>query len=270
MSHTDTSEPRHDGFSLIELLVSMIAITTMMVGVAQLFLLQHHTHAQQEQRLDTEENLRLASSMITDALRNVRYTAPSGNSLLTSLFPALTNSNPVLGTGGHSISLAACFKAPVANLSANYVASPSNTTLQVNPVNGTLSSNLDTSSKSLIRVGEGSTAELATVTGVGSNTINIATALLRNHYGSASPGGANICRVDMITFSIANNQLLRDDNQGAPAAAVADNITDLTITLPTAPKTYQVALTARPSVPDPVTGATAPTRQLSTTVTVRN
>jgi prepilin-type N-terminal cleavage/methylation domain-containing protein len=56
MSRTDAT-----GFTLLELLVSMVAVATMMVGIIQFFTLQHRTHAQQDESVAMEENLRLAS-----------------------------------------------------------------------------------------------------------------------------------------------------------------------------------------------------------------
>jgi len=269
MSRIECSEPRHRGFTLIELLVSMIMVSTMMIGVIEFFLLQHRTHARQEQGVATEENLRLASSMITDALRNARYAAPSGSALVTNVFPSLT-SNPLLVAGANSttpdsISVAACFKEPVAHLAIAAVAGATVALTLDTSVDGIL----DTNTKSLVRIGE---SELAKVTSVTGSSITVDTSpptsrpVQYNH-----PIGANVCRVDRITFSVANNQLLRNDNQGVGQLAAADNIALLKITL-TPPKTYSVVLTAQPSGPDPVTGAAANSlqRTLSTTVTLRN
>lgn len=274
MSRIEGCDPPHDGFTLIELLVAMIAVMTMMVGVAKLFLLQHRSHSQQEQSVITEENLRLASSMITDTLRNAGYAAPgSPSSWLNWVSPSLT-ANPLYTSSGNantsdSIAVAACFNLPVGTLSAA-ATKDVDTTLSVTPTSGSLTSALDTSQKKLIRIGE---SEFAWVTAVSSNSISIDTDTVTagsqpvrvNH-----PIGANICRVDAITFSVANSQLLRNDNQGQGAQAVADNISLMKISF-TAPKTYTITLTGNPSVPDPVTGSTsALTRTLSTTVMLRN
>jgi prepilin-type N-terminal cleavage/methylation domain-containing protein len=275
MSHTEGCQAQRGGFTLIELLVAMIAVMTMMIGVAKLFVLQHRSHARQELSVMTEENLRLASSMITDALRNAGYAAPSGNpsSWMTWVSPSLT-ANPLYTSSGSatvsdSISVAACFNRPVGTLSAA-ATKDVDTTLSVTPTSGNLTDALDTNSKKLIRIGE---SEFAWVTAVSSNSITVDTNTVTggnqpvrvNH-----PIGANICRVDAITFSIANSQLMRNDNQGSGAQAVADNISLMKITF-TAPKTYVITLTGTPSVADPVSGSTsALTRTLSTTVTLRN
>ena len=55
----------------------MVTTAIMMAGLIQFFLIQGRTHAREEQRLAMDENLRVAAAMITDALRNVKYAAPS-------------------------------------------------------------------------------------------------------------------------------------------------------------------------------------------------
>jgi prepilin-type N-terminal cleavage/methylation domain-containing protein len=278
---------KREGFTLIELLVSVVAVATLMVGTVKFFVIQNRTHAQQEQRQVMEENIRLASSMITDALRNSRYGAPTSNlnswiSWVPSFSGAANPTNPLLTAGANSttpdtISVAACFSNPVATLSAQ-AASGATTLSATNAINqnAPLSDVLDTNSKRLIRIGEGS--EFAQVTSVGSNTIGIDTdpttvGAQGISQASGHPIGANICRVDVITFSVGTDssgvsRLLRDDNQGSGPQPTADDITLLKITS-TPPIRYQIALTAQTENPDPVTGA-AVTRSMSTTVTLRN
>jgi Tfp pilus assembly protein PilW len=267
---------RLGGFTLLELLVSMVTTAIMMAGLIQFFLIQGRTHAREEQRLAMDENLRVAAAMIVDSLRNARYAAPSNVSTWITWVSGM-NANPKLTQSGSSstpdtISVAGCFKAPVATLSAQYVVGVTGTTLQVTPT-GTLSNDLDTGSKSLIRIGEGTTADFATVTGASGSTINISAALSNAHWGSTSNGGANICRVDAITYSVATDtttgvpRLMRDDNQGAGAQAVAEGISNMKIT--NTGRQYTITLTGRSELRDPISG-TWLTRSLQTTATRRN
>jgi Tfp pilus assembly protein PilW len=264
------------GFTLLELLVSMVTTAIMMAGLIQFFLIQGRTHAREEQRLAMDENLRVAAAMIVNSLRNARYAAP-GNVSTWITWVSGMNANPKLTQSGSSstpdtISVAGCFKAPVATLSAQYVVGVTGTTLQVTPT-GTLSNDLDTGSKSLIRIGEGTTADFATVTGASGSTINISAALSNAHWGSTSNGGANICRVDVITYSVATDtttgvpRLMRDDNQGAGAQVVAEGISNMKIT--NTGRQYTITLTGRSELRDPISG-TWLTRSLQTTATRRN
>jgi len=271
------ADQRVGGFTLVELLVSMVATTIMMAALIQFFLLQGRTHAREEQRVAMDENLRVAAAMIVDSLRNAKYAAPGSVSTWITWVSGM-DANPKLTQGGSSsnpdaISVAGCFKEPVATLSSSYVVGVTGNTLAVTPV-GTLSNDLDTSSKSLIRVGEGTTAEFATVTGIGGSTINISAALSNAHWGSTSSGGANICRVDVITYSVATDsttgvpRLMRNDNQGAGAQPVAEGISNMKITF-TSPREYTITLSGRSELRDPISG-TWLTRNLQTTVSLRN
>jgi prepilin-type N-terminal cleavage/methylation domain-containing protein len=275
MSRTEPDR-RVRGFTLLELLVSMVATSIMMAGLIQFFLIQGRTHAREEQRLGMDENLRVAAAMITDSLRNARYAAPTNVSTWITWVSGM-NANPKLTQGGSSsipdaISVAGCFKEPVASLSAPYVVGVTGTTLSVTPT-GTLSNDLDTGSKSLIRIGEGTTAEFATVTGASGSTINISAALSNPHWGSTSSGGANICRVDVITYSVATDsttgvpRLMRNDNQGAGAQPVAEGISNMKITV--TGRQYTITLSGRSELRDPISGSWL-TRNLQTTVSRRN
>ena len=223
-----------------------------------------------------QENLRLASSILTAALRNTRYGVPAGNpsSWINWVSGFTTNPNWTNGGGGSpdTISVAACFEKPVGRLSVAPLVN-TDTTLQVTP-SGVLTDALDTGAKSFIRIGE---SEFARVTSVGSNAIMIDTDLVtagnqpvrEAHAGGAD--GAEICRVDVITFSVdtATSRLMRNQNQGGVAQPVAEGISDLQIT-PTPPKQYTIALTAIPEKGrDPVTGYLT-TRTLTTNVLMRN
>jgi prepilin-type N-terminal cleavage/methylation domain-containing protein len=273
MSRADQSR----GFTLIELLVSMIVVATMMAGVIQFYLVQSRTNTQQDQSVALEENLRLASGMVSDALRNARYAAPGGSnpSSWITWVPNFT-SNPLPTQGGGSnpdtLSIAACFQEPVATVSAAPVIG--DTSLSVIATGGrNLADLLDTSNKGLVRIGE---TEFAFVTSVNSTSIGVDTGTAAGTQGIQKPHpvGAEICRVDVITFSIGNDpttglpRLLRDENQGGNAQAAAEGIDDLQISR-TPPKTYQVSLRGRSEGNDPMIGAPLQ-RSLATTITLRN
>jgi prepilin-type N-terminal cleavage/methylation domain-containing protein len=265
------------GFTLIELLVSMIMVATMMAGAVRLYLVQSRTNTQQDQSVAMEENLRLASAMVSDALRNARFAVPGGSNPSSWItWVANFTSNPLVTQGSGSnpdtLSIAACFQEPVATVSV--APTIGNTSLSVSATGGrNLADLLDTSDKGLIRIGE---TESAFVTSVNSTSIGIDTDTAAGAQGIQKPHpvGAQICRVDVITFSIGNDpttglpRLLRDENQGGGAQAAAEGIDDLQITL-TPPKTYQVSLRGRSEGNDPMIGAPL-RRSLASTITLRN
>lgn len=270
------------GFTLIELLVSMIAVFTLMAGLVRFFLTQSHTHAQQEQSVGMEQNLRLASEMLTDAMRNTRYGAPPASQLSgwVSWISGFPNANPAItyssGTTVSSLSLAACFEEPVAEISA--AANAADTVLVAATIGAAaLSDVLDVAPnpKSLIRIGEN--GEVAQITGLGSTTISVDTdqatggaQLITRAY----PVGTKICRIDVVTFTLGNDpstgipRLLRNDNLGGGAQSTAEGIETLQIAF-TAPKRYTITPSGRSEAKEPVTGDYL-RRTLSTTLALRN
>jgi type II secretory pathway pseudopilin PulG len=272
------TEPSH-GFTLIELLVSMITVFTLMLGLVKFYQAQHRTHSQQEQSVAMEENLRLASTMVTDALRNVRYAAPGSPAALVTWVPGLTNANPAItyssGPNVSSMSLTACFREPVATLTAPAIVGDGS--LSAAPTGGgALGDVLDATPnpKSLIHIGEN--GEFAQITSVGSTSIGIDTALASGAQPltRAYPAGTKLCRVDVVTFTLGNDpgtnvpRLLRDDNLGDGPQAAAEGVDRLQINL-TPPRRYIVTLRARSEKLDPMTGSYL-TRSLITNVATRN
>ena len=263
---------------MIELLVGMIAAFTLMLGLMQFFLTEHRTHSQQEQRVTMEENLRLASTVIGDALRNVRYSAPGSPGAWVSWVPGLPNANPAItyssGSTVSSMSLTACFREPVATLTIPAIAGDGS--LSVAPTGGGVLSDVfaaTPSPNSLIRIGEN--GEFAQVTGVGGSSIGIDTNLASGAQPltRAYPAGTKICRVDVVTFTLGSDpagvpRLLRDDNLGSGPQPTAEGIDQLQISL-TPPRQYTVTLHARSEKLDPMTGSYL-TRSLVSNVATRN
>jgi Tfp pilus assembly protein PilV len=269
---------RSHGFTLIELLVSMLAVFALMLGLVQFFLTQHRTHSQQEQSVAMEENLRVASTMVSDALRNVRYGAPGSPGAWVSWVPGLPNANPAItyssGSIVSSMSLTACFREPVATVTVPAVAGDGS--LSAAPTGGGALSDVLAATprpNSLIRIGEN--GEFAQVTSVGSTSIGIDTnlAIGSQPLTRAYPAGTKICRVDVVTFTLGNDptgvpRLLRDDNVGGGPQPAAEGVDQLQISL-TPPRQYIVALHARSEKLDPTTGSYL-TRSLVTNVATRN
>jgi len=87
----------------------------------------------------------------------------------------------------------------------------------------------------------------------------------------AYPSGTPVYRVDVITFSVSPDangvgRLLRDANQGAGTQQVADQVTNLAISV--AQKLYTITLTATSATRDPWLGFV--TRRATDSVAVRN
>src|SRR5262245_10491598 len=274
MSATEPSR----GFTLIELLVCVITVFTLMLGLVQFFLTQHRTHSQQEQSVAMEENLRLASTMVSDTLRNVRYGAPGSPGAWVGWVPGLPNANPAItyssGSIVSSMSLTGCFKEPVATLTVPAIAGDGSLSVAATG-GGVLAGVLAAvpSPNSLVRIGEN--GEFALVTSVASTSLGIDTNLASGAQPltRAYPVGTKICRVDVVTFTLGSDpkgvpRLLRDDNLGGGPQPAAEGVDQLQISL-TTPRQYTVALRIRSEKLDPMTGNYL-TRSLVTNVATRN
>src|ERR1041385_8908193 len=77
-----------NGFSLVELLASLVIFTVMMLGIVKVFLIQNRTYAQQDLLASRNENLRLAMDSLTTALRQAHYGVPEQSSLLPVWIPS--------------------------------------------------------------------------------------------------------------------------------------------------------------------------------------
>ncbi|HSB85814.1 MAG TPA: hypothetical protein VLD86_05865 [Ilumatobacteraceae bacterium] len=265
---------------MVELLVSLATVLVLGAGMAQFFLTETHTHAQQEQSVSLEQNLRLASEMLTDAMRNARYGSPANTQLSSwvSWIPGFPNANPAItyssGTTVSSLSLAACFEEPVAELSAP--ANPGDVTLSASPIGAAaLSDVLDIApnAKSLIRIGE--SGDYAQITGLGGSTIGVDTAITSGvqPLTKTYPANTKICRVDVLTFTLGNDpstgvpRLLRNDNTGGGAQSAAEGIESLQISF-SPPNRYTITLHGRSETKEPLRGDYV-RRDLSTTVALR-
>lgn len=281
------------GFTMIEVLVTLIALSAMMLGLVQVFQLQHRTHAHEDVTVELEENLRLAADAVSGALRNARYASPPIG-LVRTVFPTAfpgTATNPYVVNGGSApdtISVAGCFEGsfaqPIASLSSPAVADPVagtfDTTLSITSALP-LAQIFDTGTRSLIRIGDaGNAAEYAVVTSVGSTTISIDTNVSTGGNQGVTfthAPGARICRIDAYTFSIATDaasgvaSLHLDENQGEGPQVFAEGITFLDVQLP-APRRYEIAITAESERRDPTMsgGSFKLSRSRTATVALRN
>jgi len=139
---------------------------------------------------------------------------------------------------------------PVALLTAR--AAKGATTMSLSTVAG-----VNTGNKSLLLIdGE----QNALVTAIAGTTVTIDTDPstagnqgLRRSYPQNTP----VYRVDVATFSLVTaagvSQLVRNDNQGAGAVPVVDDISGLQVTTVVAGAKYQIALSATSSALDPLT-----------------
>ena len=258
------------GFTLIEILVTMLLLSIAMAAVVPVLAIQSKANLEQDTKVAMQQNLRVAMSIVTDALRNGRYGVPSAN--LTSWIQWVSgfNTNPVItvAAGNSTMSVASATAQSVTSLSSAAAAGATSLSL-------TTLATVDTSTKRLLLING---QENAIVTGVNASSVTIDTdPTVAGNQGLAHsyPAGTPVYRVDVTTFNIVTDsttglsQLFRNRNQGAGSLPVADGISGLQIGTVVANKQYTVTLTAISTSLDPVTHQSL-TARLASNVTLAN
>jgi prepilin-type N-terminal cleavage/methylation domain-containing protein len=244
------------GFTLAELLVTVMITSVVMAAVLSAFAMQERAHRHSDLAMTMEQNLRMGADQISDALRSAGYGVPTASLSSWITWVDLTE-NPTISDGtADQLRVALCTGDPVATLSAD--AAAGDTSLDVNV---TSDDALNTSDKKLIYIGNRDSAHVTSGGGVaGTTTIAIDTnAVTSGNQGlpRAYPSGTPICRVDVFTFGIDDPDadvpsLVVNQHHGDGEEAVAEGIRDLQIT-DMGGDEYEVRLTGRTRLPDPFT-----------------
>ena len=263
------------GFSLLEALVALLLVSIVLAGAVGAFATQTRSYRQQDLTTATQQNLRVAMGMVVDALRSGGYGAPDGD--LSAWVPWVSGfaSSPMItGTAPMTVSVASCFQAPLATLSAAVTGGATILSVATDIPGQSIPDLLNRTTMSLILVGDSENAQVTNVTesalAIDTDPNTVGTQGLARGY----PAGTPICRVDVHTFSISTDTITGvswmaiDADQGAGPQPAIDGISHLTVTAVAAHQ-YQVTLTARSESIDPMTQLYV-TRSLSSNVTLRN
>lgn len=253
------------GFTLIDLLVALAVMSVVMAGVVGAFAVQNRTYIQQDLALELQQDLRMGMGLVTDRLRTAGYGVPSTN--LPQWFPWVGNftSNPEIVAGPpDTLSVASCFRPPVATLAADAAQDATILTL-------TDSAELDAGTRRLILIGDATHAHVKSVAGAEITIDTDPTKRDNQGLSRAYLVGTPVCRVDVLTFSLdVNSKTLRfDENQGDGPLALIEEISDFRIT-PRAAKQYEVVLTASREVPEGQHGTRLVERSLTSDIGMRN
>jgi prepilin-type N-terminal cleavage/methylation domain-containing protein len=235
-------QQHRNGFTLIEMLVSLLAVSLIMAGIISNFVAQDKAGVQGDRLRATEENLRAGMDIITDALRNSGFGVPNGNLGTWINWVAGFNTSPVVitGNGPQTLSLAACTSQPVATLTA--AANAGATQLTVNST-----ATLATGNLIWIAYREFARVQAMTNTTITIDT-NPNTSSVNDGLGGARAAGSPICRVEVLTFAVntSSNTLSMTRSSastGTTTSTLAEGISDLQVTSVTAGRKYQITLT---------------------------
>ena len=259
---------RQGGFTLTEILVALALSAIVFSAVTSLLSTNRRVAIQETMDSRLQSNVRLAISELSRSLRNAGYGLPETN--LTTWVPWVTGftSNPMLvqgtGTDPDEITIAHCTLSNLTTLSAD--ASQGATTINVASAAG-----IDPGARRFLAL---DTDEYVHVVSISGNLIDIDTDLLtggQQGLSVARPSGTPICRVDVMTFDVdtAVDALRVNNNDGAGAAVVADEITDLQIVVGGTGNHYTLTISGESQDLDPVTGNPM-ARTIATSVSPRN
>jgi prepilin-type N-terminal cleavage/methylation domain-containing protein len=249
------------GFSLPELLVVLLLVGFMAASVGGVFASQSRAYRREDQNAALEENLRVATGAVSDALRNAGCgTPPHSLSTWITWASGFADDPVVLHEGGDlpdRLSVAAC--TPTLARLGGYAPAGATTLTLVSMFSDTEVAQLfNDADKSLVWIDH---RQHALVTSVGGDTITIDT-------DPAAPGnqglwraqlvGTPIARVDVSTFAVAadlgtgRSRLELDKHRGEPLA-IADSIFDVQVTA-ASPSRWRVTLQGRAEHADPLNG----------------
>ncbi len=229
---------KNTGFTLIELLVSITVMSVIMAAMVSTFVTESRTSGQQERLVQMEANLRAATLIVGESIRNAGFGVPNGNlAQWITTVPGFTNF-PVRITGASptTLDVASCTSQPVAWLTAAPLAGA--TVLTVNPTAPFQTNNL-------IWIGF---SQFARVTGVGGTLTIDTNPVSAGNQGLNRPFPQNtpLCRVDVSTFTVDTaNQLWVNRYANGGLQLLAEDISNLQVTTITAGRRYQLAITGQ-------------------------
>jgi prepilin-type N-terminal cleavage/methylation domain-containing protein len=271
------------GFSLTELMVSVVVMTLALGGVLTFFANFQRVSRQQEELRAMQTELRAASDQLTSGLRRAGYGAPTTLVSTWVSWVSGFDANPKIIQGATSadpdtISLAACTAKPIATVATTLPVGAGNNTVTLTSAVAGLDVDqlLDLgTNRVLIRFlgGHVVNSGFARVTAVSGDTVTIDT----DPGTSGNQGfdtrtyfaGTPVCRVDVTTYAVdtSADTLTIDEHQGAPARAVFNGITDLQVT--GGGNVFDLEIAGETERPDPTTGDPIP-RRIGARITVRN
>lgn len=260
------------GLTLIEIMLTIVIISLVMIGIAQFFATQSENNRQQEAQLELNENLRMAITRVSDDLRNAKFMAPATD--LNAWTPWVggfaTNPNITPATGSLSdiVTMLSARATPIGFLAAD-VALDANS-FQVDGLDDLPEGNY------LISINH---REFASMVNYPSSSASSATfeidsdPLATGIQGVAIEHlmGAPVYVLETTAYVVNTStktfNINKYDNLGF--VEVLDNITDMQITPVTVGRQYTVTLSAESDIEDQDTGAKL-TRSISSDVALAN
>jgi prepilin-type N-terminal cleavage/methylation domain-containing protein len=241
--------PCEDGFTLTELLVTM-AITGMIMGaIVSTFITQRQSYHRQEQVVAMIQNVRAAMDMMVREVRMAGYGVPTSHlSAWIDWVTGFTSKPYYIVPGGDPLpdvlTIASCFDAAKLSVAANQ----GDTTLTLALSASEVSRKFNTTTKKVVYIGRN---ESGVVTGISGRILTIDTDPLTPGLQGlrwSYPVDTPVELLKVVTYSISNNTLRRNENTGGGAQPLAENIEVLRVTA--SDNSLTLTLTGRTTNPD--------------------
>jgi hypothetical protein len=229
-----------------------MAITGIIMGsIVSAFIIQRRSYTRQEQITVMMQNVRAAMDMLVREVRMTGYGVPPTplSSWIDWVAGFTTNPQITPGSGSDpdTLTIASAFDAAKLSLAAN----KGNTTLKLSAggvKKFTNSKGKLSQAKKVVYIGRN---EPGVITAISGNTLTIDTnPLVSGSQGlqGSYPVGTPVELLRVITYSIVDNTLKRNENTGAGAQPLAENIEDFEVTVSN--NTLTLTLSGRTTNPD--------------------
>ncbi len=251
---------RQTGFTLVELLVSILVTGIMMGAIVSAFSAQNKFSVQQDRVTTLEENLRNSLHLISDTLRSGGYGVPKTN-LGSWIGTGWTTLPVLLSDSNATLNVASCTAPAVTTLGPAGAAAAATTLTVASNANLTVGRTIWINSSEFAQVISKSGTTNITID---TNPLTSGNQPLSRAYGANAP----ICQIDVTSFSLnASGKTLGLLRNGTSIGTLAENISAMQVVTQVAGTRYQITLTG--TTTDPKTGDTI-TRSLSTDITLAN
>lgn len=234
------------GFTLIELLVVMALGSLILFAIYGVLDSQQRIYRTQEEILDMRQSIRNAMETIARDIRMTGCCAPTSNLASWITWVAPINDNPQIVDGSGSnpdcFSIVTCPDRPAAVVTCWSASGAATLTVSSG-------GKFNTTTRKLISIGEIDTAHVKSIAG---NTLSIdCDPLAPGDQGTTRPyaPGTPVYVQKVITYSVEDSILKRDENLGAGAQPLAENIEDLQVSR--SGRTITLSITARTARRDP-------------------
>ncbi len=216
---------KNKGITLIELLVALVITAMLVGGMYRTFIGQQKTYTVQEEIVDMQQNVRAAINRMTAEVRM------AGFGHIDMLLPAPYSSGAGVTIGGRTYNDIVNPNIPAAGSvtilygmeSTTLTAVPASNQVKVTTLIDSQGNTLfDTGNRKYVSIGGVESCIITDIAGAGPYNLTLSRPLTYHH-----AAGTPVYGIRAVTYQLNGLNLLRDENMGAGAQPMVDNIENL-------------------------------------------